>query len=276
MHTPDADSVLKNLDPDNQHAIIHHLKNGSVSQTILYLEKQFGIHTTPDALSRFFAWWHVSTPLDQLNQVIIAFKELEPDPALLKIKLDYLCQIALSRFMQKALEAEDISLLKTVCAIRTNMQLADLKVARFIEDQQRYRHKLRQEAEDRRATAELYAQEQEKEDAETQAFMAANPPLPPHPTILPDPPAPTQSSSSSSPSSTASPPPATEHVSNATPHSTQKQAPAATPNKSSAHSSSPSTASSRPTSPASSAAATGPIASTQRNSAASEGPNPQN
>src|SRR5271169_5782502 len=101
-HTPHSDSVLKNLHPDHQHTIIHLLKNNSHTETIQYLEKQFGIHTSPAALSRFFAWWHVSNPLDQLNEIILAFKEQEPDPALLKIKLDYLCQAALAHFTLKA------------------------------------------------------------------------------------------------------------------------------------------------------------------------------
>ena len=228
-------SPLKTLPSDQQKQIITWLKTSSQSDTLKLIQEQFGISTSPAALSRFFAWWHVVNPLDQLNEFILAFKEEEPDPALLRIKLDYLRRMAVTKLTLKAYHDGDVNLLKTVSDIDDHKRLTDLKVAQFAEDQQRYRHKLQQDAQDRQAAAELAAQAEKKADGEWEKFMDANPTPPPPPTVMPDPPAPAApesttpaapSSSSSSSSSPPSSPSPSSSSSSSTPHSPKPAKPA--------------------------------------------------
>ena len=164
MPKPHSTATLKTLPPDQQKQIITWLKTGSQAAALQHIQQDFGLQSSPAALSRFYAWWHIANPLDQLHAFLREYRELQPDPALLRPSMDQLTDLALNQLPVTAYQQQDVRLLGQFIHLSNEVAKAKRQQAQYELDYRLTYYRFLQEVKDRQILDAGVAKEDQELD----------------------------------------------------------------------------------------------------------------
>jgi hypothetical protein len=115
---PRIDSHLKILPAARQKQIIDLLNSSSQTEALLAIKCEYNIDTSLAALSRFYAWWHLRHPFEQLEAFAAEAMEQSTNAATLSSNAEILQQTAFAVFGLQALKERDFGVFEKLCKLQ--------------------------------------------------------------------------------------------------------------------------------------------------------------